>query len=144
MSNHIAAHEPYASKYGNQITLHNSSSWRINVSILIVKTFIQRNPGAQFHQMIHSKVLPPFLYFVHRLQLQSWAIGAKPLAIDIVQASFAINDSFEHVFSASSSIFSTEIESQQKDSATYIGMPIGTECKTLLPGGLFRGSFEIH
>ena len=34
---------------GNQVTLHNSSSSRINVSILIVKTFMQCNPGAQFH-----------------------------------------------------------------------------------------------
>ena len=129
---------------GNQVTLQNSSSSRINVSMLIVKTFMQCNPGAQFHQMIHSEVLPLLLYFVHWMQLQSWAMAAKPLEIDIVHDGFAINDNLEHAFSPSSSLFSGQIESQQQDSATYIGIPIGAECKALLPRGLSRGSFEVH
>jgi hypothetical protein len=71
-------------------------------------------------------------------------MAAKPLENDIVQDGFAINDSFEHAFSPSRSLFSGQIESKQKDSAAYIGIPIGAEGKALLPGGLFRGSFEIH
>ena len=75
------------------------------------------------------------------MQLQSWAMAGKLLEINIVQPSMTVLNTHSHQVAA---FFSGQIESQQKDSAIYIGMPIGAEYKALLPRDFSRNSCEIH